>query len=203
MALALLAADYASDDDNDVQHAVCLNNGRTDTLLASPKKKVAPNSAEATSIKEGQPPKKRAKPQLTEADVARESFKYTALVLSAKSKQRLRQKFGDLLNPGWEYHGDHVTLCVGSLASHCVASEALAGLAVGQHAEVVVDAYGISLEASAVRVSGLPSVNEIPHITIGTSPGASCVASNRITDWTTVEGPARLVLRGVIREVVQ
>lgn len=41
---------------------------------------------------------------------------YTALVLSAKSKQRLRQKFGDLLNPGWEYHGDHVTLCVGSLA---------------------------------------------------------------------------------------
>lgn len=38
---------------------------------------------------------------------------------------------------------------------HCVASEALAGLAVGQHAEVVVDAYGISLEAERGGIGDL------------------------------------------------
>ena len=42
--------------------------------------------------------------------------RYTALVLTQKSKDRLQQRFGDLMNPGWRYIGDHMTICMGTLA---------------------------------------------------------------------------------------
>ena len=69
----------------------------------------------------------------------------------------------------------------------------------GKEVTLTVEAIGISDMAMAVRVSGFPSKNEIPHITVAINPdGGKPVISNEITKWRPIKS---FMIRGVVTEI--
>jgi hypothetical protein len=58
----------------------------------------------------------------------------------------------------------------------------------GKEVTLTVTDLGLSDMAMAVKVSGYPSNNEIPHITIAVNPnGGKPVMSNAITNWVKIK----------------
>jgi hypothetical protein len=60
---------------------------------------------------------------------------------------------------------------------------------------------GVSDKVVAVRVVGFPSSNKIPHITVAVNSrsGGKPMMSNKITDWTAIEGGPKLT--GEVKEL--
>lgn len=115
---------------------------------------------------------------------------YSAVVLDNKSHSDLLTEFGDLIPSGWNMYAHHMTITMGELSDKTD---------VGKEVELTVTELGMSEMAMAVRVTGYPSKNAIPHVTIAVNPdGGKPRMSNDITDWKPVKN---FKIKGIVTEL--
>lgn len=118
-------------------------------------------------------------------------IKYSAVVLSDTSRMILLQTFNEDIPMDWKKIAHHMTISFGEGVPN--------KHDLGKEVELTVTEFGVSDMAIAVKVSGYPSKNSIPHITLAVNPdGGKPVMSNQITDWFSVEP---LKIFGVVSEV--
>jgi predicted kinase len=115
---------------------------------------------------------------------------YSAVVLDKASRTFLLDFVDDLIPEGWKVIAHHMTINLGELKDKSN---------VGGEVVLTVTDVGLSDMAMAVKVSGYPSKNENPHITIAVNPdGGKPAMSNQITNWRPVK---KVMLNGVVTEI--
>lgn len=119
---------------------------------------------------------------------------YSAVVLTAASKQRLLSLLSSMIPDDWEKIAHHMTICMGQLPEDLKNK-------IGEKVQLSVNGVGMSDKALAVRVLGFQSKNKIPHITVAINRknGAKPVDSNKIEQWVDFGG--ELYLTGTVEEV--
>lgn len=121
---------------------------------------------------------------------------YTAVMLDAKSKERLKKEFGHIVPDGWEWIGHHMTIQLGELP------EVLKHEMIGERVNLNVISLGKDDKVIAVGVDGYWSKNKRPHITLAVnrSAGGKPVMSNYIA--TELWEPYKMdtLLSGVVEE---
>lgn len=126
--------------------------------------------------------------------MAVDNILYCSVVLSEESQNRLITRFQPLIPKDWKVIAHHMTIAFGSGLPDDLKKD------LGETAYLSVEAVGISDKAMAVRVSGYPSNNEIPHITLAVNPdGGKPVMSNYIKDWYDLS--KSLKLTGIVTEI--
>lgn len=141
--------------------------------------------------------KYNANKDITIDDILKENKKdekvlYSAVVLDEKSKNELLAKFK--IPEDWKTFAHHMTIVFGKGLPEDKKSD------LGRPVELTVEALGVSDKAMAVKVSGYPSKNKIPHITIAVNvnEGGKPVMSNQITNWKPVQ---KFNITGTVTEV--
>jgi hypothetical protein len=115
---------------------------------------------------------------------------YSAVVLDTASRTFLLDFVDDLIPEGWKVIAHHMTINLGELKDKSN---------VGEEVVLTVTDVGLSDMAMAVKVSGYPSKNENPHITVAINPdGGKPAMSNQITNWRPVK---KVMLNGVVTEI--
>lgn len=122
------------------------------------------------------------------------NISYTGVALNEKSREILLTAFKHLLPDNWEWVGHHMTICLGAL------KEELRAELLDTSVYITVESLGISDMAMAVGVSGVYSLNEKPHITLGVNriEGGKPYMSNEITEWKPLT--ENLIVSGIIKE---
>lgn len=117
---------------------------------------------------------------------------YSCVLLDNQSRTTLLDIIGDKIPEGWKVIAHHMTINMGELKDKTD---------IGKDVTLTVEAIGLSDMAMAVRVSGYPSKNEIPHVTIAVNPnGGKPVMSNQITNWTPIR---KFMIGGVVTEITK
>jgi predicted kinase len=115
---------------------------------------------------------------------------YSCVLLDGQSKGTLLDKLGIWIPKDWTVITHHMTINLGELKDKTD---------LGKEVTLTVEALGLSDKAMAVRVSGYPSKNEIPHITIAINPdGGKPVMSNQITKWQDIKS---FMISGIVTEI--
>ena len=115
---------------------------------------------------------------------------YACVLLDNQSRTTLLDMIGDKIPITFKIICHHMTINLGELKDKTD---------LGKEVTLTVEAIGISDMAMAVRVSGFPSKNEIPHITVAINPdGGKPVISNEITKWRPIKS---FMIRGVVTEI--
>ena len=120
---------------------------------------------------------------------------YSAVVLDDKSKERLIAKFKNLIPKDWEIVAHHMTINLGEIDPEF---EKFLGY---KNVGLWVNDIGIDDKVIAVGVSGFPSKNQKPHITlaINRKEGGKPVMSNYINEWEKLKRP--FIVSGDVKEV--
>jgi len=117
---------------------------------------------------------------------------YSCVLLDNQSRTTLLDIIGDKIPEGWKVIAHHMTINMGELKDKTD---------IGKDVTLTVEAIGLSDMAMAVKVSGYPSKNEIPHVTIAVNPnGGKPVMSNQITNWTPIR---KFMIGGVVTEITK
>ncbi len=87
----------------------------------------------------------------------------------------------------WKPYCDHMTVIYNDGSENAEEWKNNCQSLVGTLTNLTVTHIGKSDRAIAVRVTGFPSNNKNPHITIAVAPGARPVESNEITNWFSVD----------------
>ena len=115
---------------------------------------------------------------------------YSCVLLDNQSKSTLLSMVGDRIPEGWKVFAHHMTINLGELKDKAD---------LGKEVTLTVEALGLSDMAMAVRVSGYPTKNEIPHITVAVNPeGGKPVMSNQISKWQPIK---TFMIKGVVTEI--
>ena len=115
---------------------------------------------------------------------------YSAVVLDAASRNKLIDMVHDRIPDGWPTIAHHMTITLSPLKDKTD---------IGKEVTLIVTDIGLSDKAMAVKVSGYPSKNETPHITIAVNPdGGTPKMSNEITKWQNLK---HFVVKGVVTEI--
>ena len=128
-------------------------------------------------------------------------IQYSAVILEESSRQRLLRAIkmmGIEIPDDWEIIAHHVTIAFGQkIPDEFTRMNTYLGGKVDFMAETVA----MDENVIAVGVSGVESLNEIPHITVAVNrpAGAKPVMSNDLTDWKPLKRPLRLI--GKVEEV--
>ena len=109
----------------------------------------------------------------------RERIAYAGVILDEDTSEQLLARFESEIPESWTRYAHHMTVSLGK----SIPNQA----DLGKEITLTVTAVGKSDEAIAVAVSGYPSRNAIPHITLAVPPGGKPFNSNKITDWHSVE----------------
>ena len=119
---------------------------------------------------------------------------YSAVVLDERSRNRLIKNFKKLIPDDWEILADHMTINMGEINSKY---ERYLGIPL----PLKVESFGINDKVAAVKVSGFPSENEIPHVTLAVNrkEGGKPVMSNNIEKWYPIKRSINLI--GKVQEV--
>eukprot|EP01133_Synstelium_polycarpum_P019423 gene19423-23258_t len=140
----------------------------------------------------------------TDAYRLKKSVSYTAAVLDAASHARVLSWFN--LPADWEIKCHHQTLNLNAhnpglwrLTGEQTLESVAAQFPIGTQVSLTVDAIGLSGAALALRVTGVPTANQIAHITVAHHPRAKPVESNQITQWTPL---SELVEAGLVSPVI-
>ena len=97
---------------------------------------------------------------------------------------------GDRIPDGWKVIAHHMTINLGELKDKTD---------LGKQVTLTVEEIGLSDMAMAVKVSGYPSKNDIPHITVAVNPdGGKPSMSNKITKWQPIKN---FKIGGVVTEI--
>lgn len=115
---------------------------------------------------------------------------YSAVVLDNASRTKLLNMVSDRIPEGWSVIAHHMTINLGPLKDKTD---------IGTEVTLIVTDVGMTDKAMAVRVSGYPSKNENPHVTIAVNPdGGAPKMSNEITKWQPVR---HFVVKGIVTEI--
>lgn len=115
---------------------------------------------------------------------------YSCVLLDNQSKSTLLSMVGDRIPEGWKVFAHHMTINLGELKDKTD---------LGKEVTLTVEALGLSDMAMAVRVSGYPTKNEIPHITVAVNPeGGKPAMSNQISKWQSIK---TFMIKGVVTEI--
>ena len=87
----------------------------------------------------------------------------------------------------WKTYCDHMTVIYNDGSENAEEWKNNCKGLVGTLTNLIVTHIGASDRAIAVRVTGFPTNNKIPHITVAVAPGARPVESNEITNWFSVD----------------
>lgn len=119
---------------------------------------------------------------------------YSAVVLDERSRQKLIKYFEDLIPNNYDIIAHHMTINLGEIDFKY---EKYLGLPI----KLKVEDFAIDNKVAAVGVSGFPSKNEKPHITLAVNKqvGGKSVMSNKLTDWSPLKRPIKIV--GKVEEV--
>ena len=130
--------------------------------------------------------------KLTE-EIEMKDVEYSAIVLEEKSRTKLIDKFKDQIPDDWEILADHMTIKMGELPDN---EKKL----IGWLYQLSVDTIAMDDKVMAVGVSGYPSNNINPHITIAVNRenDGKPFMSNNLTNW---EKALRFKLTGRLTEV--
>ena len=109
----------------------------------------------------------------------RERIAYAGVILDEDTSEQLLARFESEIPEPWTRYAHHMTVSLGK----SIPNQA----DLGKEVTLTVTAVGKSDDAIAVAVSGYPSRNTIPHITLAVPPGGKPFNSNKITDWHSVE----------------
>jgi len=122
------------------------------------------------------------------------NISYSAVVLDEKSKQKLIQKFKNIIPENWMIMCDHMTINSGEIDLEL---KKYLGLAV----RLSINDMAIDENVIAVGVSGFKSFNKKPHITlaINAQNDGEQMMSNKLTDWKMLKRPLFIV--GKVTEV--
>ena len=123
------------------------------------------------------------------------NISYSAVVLDDNSRQRLIERFKNIIPEGWDIIADHMTVNLGEIDPEY---EKYLGLAV----RLTVNDIAMDDKVIAVGVSsGINSHNTKAHITLAVNKanGGKPVMSNYLTNWEKLRRP--LLLRGKITQV--
>jgi hypothetical protein len=123
------------------------------------------------------------------------NISYSAVVLDDNSRQRLIERFKNIIPEGWNIIADHMTVNLGEIDPEY---EKYLGLAV----RITVNDIAMDDKVIAVGVSsGINSHNPKAHITLAVNRtnGGKPVMSNNLTNWEKLRRP--LLLRGKITQV--
>lgn len=118
---------------------------------------------------------------------------YTAIVLNERSKAKIIEAFKDRIPKGYRIVADHMTICLGRLPENQQDE-------IGLTKQLTVESFGIDDKVAAVGVTGFPSNNEHPHVTLAVNDanGGKPMMSNYLTNW---EKALRIRISGVVTEV--
>jgi len=117
---------------------------------------------------------------------------YSCVLLDEQSRKELLNIVRDRIPEGWKIIAHHMTINMGELKDKTD---------IGKDVTLTVEALGLSDMAMAVKVTGYPSKNEIPHITIAVNPnGGKPVMSNNITNWQPIDS---FDVYGVVTEITK
>jgi tRNA nucleotidyltransferase/poly(A) polymerase/8-oxo-dGTP pyrophosphatase MutT (NUDIX family) len=117
--------------------------------------------------------------QTAEEVGTRERIAYAGVILDEETSEQLLARFESEIPESWTRYAHHMTVSLGK----SIPNQA----DLGKEIALTVTAIGKSDDAIAVAVSGYPSRNAIPHITLAIPPGGKPFNSNKITDWHSVE----------------
>ena len=120
----------------------------------------------------------------------RERIAYAGVMLNEDTSEYLLAKFQSEIPEDWTLYGHHMTVSLGK----SIPNQA----DLGKQVTLTVTALGQSDDAVAVAVSGYPSRNALPHITLAIPPGGKPFNSNKITDWKSIEP---FEIQGQLRDV--
>jgi len=116
--------------------------------------------------------------------------RYSGIVLDPASKNRILEFVGDRIPEGWTVIAHHMTINLGPLKDKTD---------LGKNVVITATALGLSDMAMALKVTGYPSKNEIPHVTVAINPnGGKAMMSNQISKWQDIK---QFNLMGTITEV--
>ena len=126
------------------------------------------------------------------------SWIYVGIFLDEESAKELKELYQ--LPDGWKEYYDHMTVVFNDDSELSKIVKQANAENIGEFYPLKAVAIGISDKAMALKVElpiGVVCANEIPHITLGTSPEGSPVDSNDITIWNTISEP--LFIGGTMR----
>jgi len=116
--------------------------------------------------------------------------RYSGIILDPASKNRILEFVGDRIPDGWNVISHHMTITLGELKDKTD---------LGKNVVITATSLGLSDMAMALKVTGYPSKNEIPHITVAINPnGGKAMMSNKITKWQDIK---QFNLMGTIMEI--
>jgi hypothetical protein len=119
---------------------------------------------------------------------------YSAVVLDERSRQRLIERFKELIPKDWTIYADHQTINSGEIKPEY---EKYLGMPI----RLSVNDYAMNNKVIAVGVDGFYSDKNMSHITlaVNTNAGGKPSMSNELTDWKSLKRP--LMITGKVIEV--
>lgn len=115
---------------------------------------------------------------------------YSAVVLDVASRTKLLDMLGNRIPEGWVPIAHHMTITLGPLKDKAD---------IGKEVTLSVSDIGVSDMAVAAKVSGYPSMNAVPHITLAVNPeGGKPAMSKDITKYQSVKP---FMIKGVVTEI--
>ena len=122
------------------------------------------------------------------------NISYSAVVLDDSSRQRLIDKFNNIIPEGWDVIAHHMTINLGEIDPEY---EKYLGLPI----RLTVNDIAMDDKVIAVGVSGFNTRNPKAHITLAVNRanGGKPVMSNNLTNWERLRRP--LSLRGKVTQI--
>lgn len=119
---------------------------------------------------------------------------YSAVVLDDKSRDKLIKTFGKTIPEDWESLAHHMTINLGEIEPEY---EKYVGFPV----RLKVDDFAMDDKVAAIGVSGFPTKNVKPHVTLAVNRqgGGKPMMSNELTDWKPIKRP--IILTGRVEEI--
>ena len=106
-------------------------------------------------------------------------IQYSAVVLLDNSKNKLIEQLKIQIPEGWTVYADHMTICMGKLPPDLQSDTGLTK-------QLRVETFAMDDKVMAVGVTGYPTKNEHPHITIAVNRanGGAPKMSNDLNNWS-------------------
>ena len=122
------------------------------------------------------------------------NISYSAVVLDENSRERLINRFKNVIPEDWSIIADHMTINLGEIDPEY---QKYLGLPI----RLAVEDIAMDDKVIAVGVSGFKTNNAKAHITLAVNRtnGGKPVMSNNLTNWEKLRRP--LLLRGKITQV--
>lgn len=132
--------------------------------------------------------------ELLDEEEVKKDVRYTAVVLDDKSRTALLKRLGNMIPEGWETIAHHMTINLGPI-------DPIYERFLGMTANLTANSFAADDKVMAVGVSGFPTINKLPHITLAVNRtnGGKPMMSNNLTDWEPLSEP--IVLTGKVTEV--